>query len=333
MKKLKCIALTLLKWLGFFSLMRYITRDGVRILCYHGIWLGDEGYPGDALFMKQKTFKLRMDSLRKWNFPTVSLNQAVAGLLGEKLPSCPVAVTIDDGWYSTYAVMWPILKKQEIPATLYCDSAHLMKRKPIPHVAARYVRILAESGFTGRAFTSELYQSRLYKSAISNTGDVEERLSIVKQLADIVSIDIDRYFENKTFNYMLPEQLTEAFSEGLDVQLHTHNHLMHGCNAEKVCTEIEENRDHLSRLLGAKPEHFKHFCYPSGQTSTDIGGILAGMGIISSTTTEQSIAHPGINIQFLPRLMDGEHLTMIEFEAELCGVMDFLRKLASKTHI
>jgi len=325
-KLFKLLVLHLLKLMGLFTFMRWKTRRGVRILCYHAIWLGDDGYPGDGMFMKQSTFEARLACLRKWSFSIVSLDQAIDGMSNGTLPPCPVVITIDDGWYSTYAAMLPALKRHGMKATLYCDTAHLLERQPVPHVMASYIKLLLESGCAGRTRVLNHDQALLYEDSLLSHGNTRERLATVFKFAQSVSFDFDRYVHNKVFDYMHPEQLREAYMAGLDVQLHTHNHSMQDMSTEAVAKEIVENRNHLAQILDARPEFFKHFCYPSGSYSLSLVEVLEESGVLSSTTVEQAIAYPETNKQFLPRILDGEQLTPLELEAELCGVMDMLRK-------
>ena len=56
---MKIVVFRLAKALGLFALSRWLTRRGLRILCYHGIWLG-EGHYGNFLFMSPEVFAGRM---------------------------------------------------------------------------------------------------------------------------------------------------------------------------------------------------------------------------------------------------------------------------------
>ena len=144
MKKLKLRFLRAAKSLGGFALARRFTSNGVRILCYHGIWLGRDSFPGDAMFMRAETFRNRLDTIRRLGYPVVPLDTAVAALEGKcQVPRNALAITIDDGWYSTYAEMLPALRERGMPATLYVDSEHLRTGLPVPHVMARYLHQVA----------------------------------------------------------------------------------------------------------------------------------------------------------------------------------------------
>lgn len=86
--------------------------------------------------------------------------------------------------------------------------------------------------------------------------------------------------------------------------------------------ELEANRSALTSILPHSAAPTAHFCYPSGICSSDSGAVLARLH-----TTRQGIAWPGTDPYFLPRLLDGEQLTELEFEAELSGFADMLRGL------
>jgi hypothetical protein len=64
-KKLKRCVLATLKLLGVFYLCRHCMRNKIVILCYHGVWLGDSDYKGDALFISPTTFISRMELINK----------------------------------------------------------------------------------------------------------------------------------------------------------------------------------------------------------------------------------------------------------------------------
>jgi len=325
MRRYKCFMLFLLKVVGSFRIARYLTRKKVRILGYHGVWLGEDSYRGDGMFMNKETFAIRLMNLSRWRYPVLSLDYVVSSIPEETLPPCPVVITIDDGWYSTYVAMLPALNRHGMHATIYCDTAHLISGLPVPHVMARYFMKLYESGCAGHLITPEHNCDLLFQEAINLEGTTIERLERVRKFANSISINFDYYVENGVFNYMSAEQLKTAYQSGFDVQLHTHNHTMHNMCEHEIENEILSNRLTLSEILGVEQSNFKHFCYPSGEYSTNTGCVLDHLGIKSSTTTDRAMADPLDKKQYLPRILDGEHLTPIEFEAELCGVMECLR--------
>jgi hypothetical protein len=57
--------------------------------------------------------------------------------------------------------------------------------------------------------------------------------------------------------------------------------------------------------------------------------VFEKLGIKSATTCEPGLVDQHTNPFFMPRFLDGENIDQIVFEAELCGVGHFLRKIKS----
>jgi peptidoglycan/xylan/chitin deacetylase (PgdA/CDA1 family) len=322
MKRTKIAVLYLMKMLGLFAVVRYLSRQNLCILCYHGAWRGRDGFPGDSMFIKPDTFAARLKLLQRRSFSVLTLDQAVVGLSGAaELPPCSVAITIDDGWYSTYADMLPTLKRHGMPATIYCDSENLVSGLPIPHVMARYLRRIHAGG----PLSPEAEAA--FERATDLKLDREDRYAAALEFARHLRIDIEPYLADRVFAYMTPGELADAHSDGFAIELHTHQHSLHDFSVCKIWGEVALNRDVLAALLGRSVASFRHFCYPSGQTAPGVGAVLRDLGIVSATTLEPGMAGRDADPLLLPRILDGGHLSTIEFEAELCGVSDLLRRI------
>jgi peptidoglycan/xylan/chitin deacetylase (PgdA/CDA1 family) len=314
-RKFKLAVLHAARFLGLFKLARLLTGSGVRILCYHGTWLADASYRGDEMFIKRDTFTARLADLRQRGYQVVPLSHAIAGLRGQAhLPRAPVVITIDDGWYSTYAEMVPVLRSARMHATLYFDTAQLLAGRPIVQMIARYIHILA-----GRQALSGASKDAMDRAMNGKLG-YQERWDATMDLARHLNVDPEPLIKSRTFDYMSPNELREAFAtDVLDVQLHTHNHTLGDQSFITVRSELEANAEALAALLGAPPTHFRHFCYPSGVSSASAEAALDQLGIASSTGLARGLAFPGGALQALPRFVDGDHLDRSEFEAELSG--------------
>lgn len=314
---------------GLFDLARRRTAPAIRILCYHGLWLAGDGFGGDSMFMHADTFKRRLGILRREGYPVIPLAHAVKALRGEgpQLPPAAVVITIDDGWWSTFTGMLPALASHGMPATLYCDTAQLEGRQPIAHVMARYLDIVtAATRKLGNAPLIDIAAAAEARTVARDlTRTMSERLVATHRLAHALGIDLQPYLSARAFDYMTPDELAAAAHEGLDVQLHTHRHTLGDMSAAVIAAEIAANRRALSAILDKPETQFTEFCYPSGVATLAAADVLSGLGLASSTTTRQGLAWPGMPMHLLPRLLDGENLSDIEFEAELSGFGDWLR--------
>jgi peptidoglycan/xylan/chitin deacetylase (PgdA/CDA1 family) len=308
------------KWAGLFQVARFLTSNATRILCYHGVWLGPDEFCGDALFMHRATFEKRLDVIQHLGYEVISLSRAVEALTeGKRVPPNSIVITIDDGWYSAFRYMLPALQKRSLPATLYCDTAHLESEEPVPHVMAEYFLQIRQPEPLSPAARSE------YVIACDHKRLSKERLEAVHKLGNHLGIDTSWYIANRVFHYMTRDELVQAVGGGLDVQLHTHNHTLGDLSAAYVRAEVSANRSALGLLLGRSPETFQHFCYPSGIQGGEAVEELARLGILSSTTTTPGLVWPWTSRQLLPRFLDGENVSELEFEAAVSGFMYAIR--------
>jgi hypothetical protein len=122
---------------------------------------------------------------------------------------------------------------------------------------------------------------------------------------------------------MSPQEVRSTASM-LDVQLHTHRHRFPE-DPLLARAEIEENRRVLAPLV-RRP--LVHLCYPSGYWSEALFPVLAAAGIETATTCDGVLNAPEVHPYALRRFFDGEHVTALEFEAELSGFAELLRGLA-----
>jgi peptidoglycan/xylan/chitin deacetylase (PgdA/CDA1 family) len=92
-------------------------KVNIPILCYHNLNPTTAGY----MNMKPEKFEAQMKWLKENGFTFIPLKTAVEYLQGKPvtLPEKPVVLTADDGWQSVYTYMYPVIKKYNIPTTLF----------------------------------------------------------------------------------------------------------------------------------------------------------------------------------------------------------------------
>ncbi|MFO1324286.1 MAG: polysaccharide deacetylase family protein [Burkholderiales bacterium] len=87
----------------------------VPILCYHRF-----GTRNSKLNVTPAAFEQQMDYLARNGYTVVSMKRLARFLDGkEALPAKSVAITIDDGYRSSYEIAFPILRKFGFPATVF----------------------------------------------------------------------------------------------------------------------------------------------------------------------------------------------------------------------
>lgn len=341
--RLKELILLLARSVGLFRLSRWLTRRNLRILCYHGIWLGEPGTnPFNYLYMEPDRFARRMSLLRRLRYPVLPLAEALRALDAEKLPPASVVITIDDGWYGTFSYMVPEVLRQKLPASIYLTTYYAEKQTAVFGVALQY---LLQSSPVRRLDCSALLlppggtidlddvssRAHLHEVLCSHANKhmkAEQRETLLFQIANALGADWRHIAKERQFHLMSLGEAHDCAARGIDFQLHTHRHRLTGTNGG-VCIseEIKENRERLSKISQRAAEHF---CYPSGEWAPEHLPHLRAMGVISATTTENGLCSRDTERLALPRILDGDRVSELEFEAELSGLMEIGRQLKSR---
>jgi peptidoglycan/xylan/chitin deacetylase (PgdA/CDA1 family) len=335
---MRTLILRLAKATGLFALSRWLTRGQLRILCYHGIWLGPPPHYGDRLFMSPQTFARRMQMLARNGYRVLPLAGAVKELQQGRVGTRDVVITIDDGWQGTERHMLPELAHLGFPATIYVPTRNVIDAEPVLPVLVNYVLQRAGGDVARRQVEALLppppagieagaLDDRLL-DWLDAMPDGRARKDGLQRVGTALGIDIAALVETGAFSLMTPGALRRAAAAGMDVQLHTHSHSMHGMDAEKLAQELRGNRAALAEILGVATDSFKHFCYPSGEHDSRAFPVLQADGVETATTTEFGLAKPGDLLLALPRILDGEATSDIELEARLSGFWNVVRVLA-----
>jgi peptidoglycan/xylan/chitin deacetylase (PgdA/CDA1 family) len=322
------------KRLGLFALARMLTRGRLRILCYHGVWIGPAPHHGDRLFLSAGKFEQRMALLAEGGYRVLPLSKAVELLATDCVGARDVVITIDDAWKGTELHMLPVLQRFRFASTLYVPTGSVVNEQPVLPVLIGYLLAVARTRGTYDRLvrlvpdplpTASMELSDRMLKWLDSMPAWDEQLNALRRLGQAMDVDVDGLIATEAFSLMSPLGLQRALRSGVDVQLHTHLHTMHDMHAAQVRQEIETNRTALSAMLGVNPSSFRHFCYPSGEHDVSIFPVLRDCGVQTATTTEFGMAGPSSNLLALPRILDGESMSTLEFEARLSGLWTIVR--------
>lgn len=116
-KKMLCCALLLISTLVSPYAICADNTLNIPILCYHNF---NPKIPG-SMNMTPEKFSGQIKWLKDNGFTIIPLQDAVEYLQGKRtsLPSKPIVITADDGWKSAYTYMLPVVRKYNIPVTLF----------------------------------------------------------------------------------------------------------------------------------------------------------------------------------------------------------------------
>ena len=142
----------------------------IPVLMYHHFRLEDDAYPGTMI--SGETFERQVKALSDAGYTAVSFEELVDYVSGgASLPKNPLVITIDDGYLSVYEVAFPILKKYNMPATVfiigvshgksyYKDTDHEI----LPHFNDAQALEMAQSGYMSiQSHSYDMHQHQLYE--------------------------------------------------------------------------------------------------------------------------------------------------------------------------
>ncbi len=340
----KIAVLWVARSLGMFAIARRLTVSRLRVLCYHGGQAGDEHRFNPKLFCSTETFRTRLDWLERTGFNIVGLDQAVA-----TPPSCrrqlETVITFDDGWYTTGSTLLPLLAERRLPSTLYLCTQHFLEGWPVLNVTARYIlwkaarKKVRVDGF-GNGIDDEYdldspaAREQLARAFVDETAPkLDNRLAICAALerlalclgVDSASLDLD----SRRFEYMNPDELKAAAAAGCAIELHGHVHTYPRNEPERFRADLTRCDEVIRSMDLPKP---RHYCYPSGAFDEAAAAVLAERQVASATTCLPGLVDSAAApvCYYLPRFLDGENVHPLEFEAELSGFTEFLRRLLRK---
>tara|TARA_Y100000590_G_scaffold470768_1_gene669832 strand:+ start:79950 stop:80912 length:963 start_codon:yes stop_codon:yes gene_type:complete len=302
-----------------------------RIICYHGFNILDESSFIPGTFINQNTFVNRINLLKSMGAHFIKLDE----VFNEQLPELPVILTFDDGFVSTLTEGLPILEQFDLPATLYVTTYYQQKQNPIFRLHLQYLLWKSsEANVNWQKFSMNLPFSgeenlkgsqKVWKviEHFETKESEETREKFLREFEKQIGVALNSEQRKKSFTIASDNELAVAQSSNFDLQLHTHRHRL-PTEKDECQKEILENREILKNFTHSSLEHF---CYPSGIYDTRQFPWLEEVGVKTATTLLPGIVKKSSHPLELPRVLDSEAISNIQFEAEICGVGDLLRKI------
>ncbi|MBM3255544.1 MAG: polysaccharide deacetylase family protein [Candidatus Omnitrophica bacterium] len=118
-KRKLLIAGTLIIFLAFTLSYNFVKRNYVfPILMYHSV--SPQAQKANRLSITPEVFERQMLFLKKFGYNVVPLESLLSFIEeGKVVPARSVAITFDDGYRDNYTYAFPILKKYNLPATVF----------------------------------------------------------------------------------------------------------------------------------------------------------------------------------------------------------------------
>ncbi len=267
-----------------------MVREGrVAILAYHRVVTTDElagRYVEPGMYVLQDVFEMQLRWLRE-RADIISFDRLLSlwskGVWDERKKYC--VLTFDDGWLDNYRYAFPLLKKYEVPATIFLPTNFIGSDEWFwtEKVAFLLSRVALSGGSAEKrkeaaamlAERFDVFPDEIGPRGGDNLANLPELIGHCKsllpdQIEDMIDrlsriVDVRIPKERLTVNW---EEVSEMAGDGISFGSHScSHHLLTRLNSERISWEIQESERVLRTLTKG---YLPVFCYPNGDNSDAI---------------------------------------------------------------
>ncbi len=244
---------------------------GVLILAYHRVLeIPDPLRAGD---IQASCFIKQMRTLARF-FNVLPLPSAIDNMKNGTLPARAVSITFDDGYADNYRVAWPVLRRLNLPATIFVATGFLDGGRMWNDTVIESVRRLP-----GPVLELEDLGLGLHKVANNEqrARAAERILGKLKYLSmgerdRLAAALAERAGTALPDNLMLTsKQVRELSKAGIEIGAHTISHpILKSVDPKSASVEIIEGKRQLEEITGTA---VRSFAYPNGKPGKDFDPI------------------------------------------------------------
>ena len=268
------------KLLDFYEKMRgdSITSKAT-ILMYHHFW-DSERHPWRLEQISKKDFENQIIYLSK-QYNIVSLNEIVNCIQNNKdFPERAVAITFDDGNKDNYLDAYPILKKYNLPATIFLPSDIVNTKEMYWWDKVGYIIYRT----THVNIQTNKQKFRTYHNNILKLNDLEEveRNQSIDDLS--YELDVNIPTDLGKDHILSWNEVREMSNNNIDFGSHTANHpFLTKLSLREAERQIIESKKTLEEELG---QDISAFAYPYGDYNNSLKKILKKNGFSYAVTVD-----------------------------------------------
>jgi len=310
--------------LGGFRLARFLTRSHPRVLMYHRFSADDASNR-----VSVELFDRQLSELKD-NFIVQPLSHICDYLrAGKAVPHNSIALTIDDGYDDFYQYAFPILKKHDLPATLYVTADFVDRKLWLwPDKIAYMLKSTGAKSLihthpdnTSRTLSLLTSADRVSAWSVLNehclTIGHEERQQFLDQLAHNLAVTIGTEPE-PDYAPMSWSAVRELSENGIEIGAHSRTHpVLSNLDRDRLWQEIHGSKIRIEQFISSP---VTAFCYPNGRRE-DYNDLVKQVVIESGFSTATVAFHDKAVWQDLFEIRRyGVGRDMFQFRQALYGV-------------
>jgi peptidoglycan/xylan/chitin deacetylase (PgdA/CDA1 family) len=318
-------------------LLRRYFPEKSAILMYHRVLPGGTLPNGiqPGMYVFSETFERHISFLKK-SFSLVSLEQLHAspneeGRQGLR-PKC--ALTFDDGWKDFYEQAFPILKSQQVPATVFLPTDFIGTKKWFwtDRLASLLMRVEDNQAAinSGKKTDNPLADNILHLPGSLNA-KIEAAICLLKprrqdEIEEIlrkISFFLSENLEPSQRAFVSWDEAREMFASGLvSFGSHTTSHrILTTLEVGEIQNELSESKAKLIEENVVLPE-FIPFCYPNGNYNDQITRMVQNAGYSLALSTDYGWVGKEDDVFALKRIPIHNDMTSTEplFSCRMIGL-------------
>jgi peptidoglycan/xylan/chitin deacetylase (PgdA/CDA1 family) len=245
-----------------------LTRNVPRIFfCHRFDYSGNSG-------ISNINFEWQLEVIKS-NFEPMKLCDYINKRNTDTFSRAPVIITVDDGYGDFYNIAYPLLNKEQMPATLFIAAGFIDGEIWFWWDKLRYILMQTDIdkldfNYNGNAFSINRSSSGDIDKAWSLLSDYclklpeDEKHRFVSCLADSMNVGIPsspvEQYEPMTWNNVI-----EVSKNGVEIGSHTLSHpILANLDDKTLFEEVLGSKNAIEKKMGAM---VKTFSYPNGKPS------------------------------------------------------------------
>jgi len=302
---MKQTVLRLMHESGAFTAFRLANRHKALILTYHRFSEAEgEGRTSARELAEQLEYLAA-------HYRLVSLATLIDHLqANEPLPAGLAAITIDDGYRDAYEVAFPVLRRYDVPATLFAatrlvDGEEWLWTDKIEYAVLNTRAVRFEGQVNGQSFEFAFTDLASRRDAIEQLKcclktvreeSKQEKLATIIELLDVeLPARAPAAYAGITW-----QQAREMEAAGVELASHTLTHpILTQVSDTQLDRELRESKARLEAEL-RRPANL--FCYPNGDLDARVMRAAKRAGYRAAVTVEEGLNEKGCDLLALRRV-------------------------------
>jgi glycosyltransferase involved in cell wall biosynthesis/peptidoglycan/xylan/chitin deacetylase (PgdA/CDA1 family) len=319
---------------GVLNVFRMLIKDKAVILMYHRVppkTISQNGFCTDL-------FEAQIRYLKKF-YNIISLKDLVEySESNQFFPENSVVITFDDGYVDNYLYAYPILKKHNVPATIFLIADFIENKRMSPMDRIEYIITKSRERYLELRFdeykssiNDEVWQIKLEnnrKLLARKVVDVALEMSpadiwaLIDYLSMYLKVEVPSVVNEERYSPLTWDQIREMSECGITFGSHTYRHLiLTKLTPDEKYSELADSKRLIEERLGKKVDYF---AYPYGGFNETDKSVLKRLDFKAAISTLEGFNKSNSDLFELKRY-SGEY-SLAKFARRVSGFNVFKNK-------